>query len=188
MNGLIKLKEKQMSFWQSNMGSITGNPEDAFTRGFTNIPDGTKLKAKIQSFEIVDGQYNRYLEVTWKVIGTKFDGQLVRQKIKCWDDDENKRFKALNMFMWLHSLFNLQAADREPHRGDLMRFLNKIAGLKVQLTKPTEEGKRYNWVSEVHKAEGFEEHVPAPEVEEVVTVKPQTPPTAPSDPYDDVPF
>lgn len=163
-----------MSFWSSNVGRITGDEKEAFVKTFENIPDGTKVLAIIKSFELVDAENGKYLEVTWQIKGTEFDGQLVRQKIKCWDNDATKRHKALNMFMLLHNIFKVETVDREPNRADLMRFLNKGAGIKVQLTKPMPEtGNRYNWVSEVHSPQGFETYVPEV-VEEKIEIKPKT--------------
>ena len=180
-----------MSFWSSNVGSVSGDPKDAFVKTFENIPDGSKLLARIKSIEVVDGNNGKFIEVTWQVKGSEFDGQQVRQKIKCWDDDSTKRHKALNMFMLLHKLFNIQPSDYEPDRAFLMKFINKGAGIKVQLTKPMPEtGNRYNWVSEVHSHQSFETYVPEVQ-EEVVEVKPKTSYLGVNEPQnldDDIPF
>lgn len=177
-----------MSFWDTGLGSVTGSAEQAFTKQFKNIPDNSYLRAKIKEFTIEETQNDRFLQIVWKIMDSEFEGAQVRQKIKVWDDDSNKRYKALNMFMYLHKLYGLQPADREPMPMDLLRFVNKPAGIKVQLTKPMPDtGNRYNWVSEVHKTEGFKSKVGKEEVEETMeTIKPNM--SKVTDLDDDIPF
>ena len=39
-----------MSFWESELGEVTGTAADAFAKSFTQIPDGTMALARIESF------------------------------------------------------------------------------------------------------------------------------------------
>ena len=117
-----------MSFWDSQLGEITGSADEAFAKQFQQIPDGSHLLAKIKEFNRETYGHNEYLEIIWQIVGSEFDGQQVRQKIRCWDSDPKKQHRAKSMFMYLHKLYNLQPANREPDRMDLMKFLGKGAG------------------------------------------------------------
>ena len=52
-------------------------------------------------------------------------------------------------------LGNSPQSANPPSDQELMAFREKIAGIKIQETKPNDEGKQYNYVSEVHPAAGF---------------------------------
>jgi len=182
-----------MSFWNSNLGEVTTDEASAFAQQFQNIPNNSYLGAKVYEFEEKNHEGNRYLELTWQICGTEYDGQLVRQKIKCYDYDDKVRHRSLCMFKRLHELMGYQIADRQPTPMDLQRFKTRKAGIKVQETDPMpESGKQYNWVSEVHDPKGFQvkigESKPVP-AEKTVSVQPKTSYLGVSDPeMDDVPF
>jgi len=153
--------ENEMSFWKSDLGEITGNEEDAFAKSFTQIPDNTLAIAKIVSFVNAEYNGNKYLSLDWQLIDGDFKGQKVNQKLKVFGDDRDKdpaktRHRALNMLKLMYSLFNIKPAHADaPSDGDLAIFVNKIAGLKIRETEPNENGRQYNWVSEVHNPSGF---------------------------------
>lgn len=145
-----------MSFWQSDLGEISGKAEDAFTRVFTVIPNNTTAVAKIESFKIKDGQYN----LEWIITQGEFKGQHVFQKIKALDMDANKRHKALNMLKYLYGLYQLQPNHADaPTDDDLKVFIGKFGGIKIQeWSMPKNDGFGMiegNFVSEVHPATNF---------------------------------
>jgi len=147
-----------MSFWESEIGEITGNANDAFVKSFTQIPDGTMALAKIDSF--LNGEYQgfKYLVIEWLLIDGDFKGQKVQQKLKVYggnsyDKDSAKtKHRALNMFKLLYELFAIKPKhSNDPTDQDLSSFGGKIAGIKI---RETPDGK-YNWISEVHPSKGF---------------------------------
>jgi hypothetical protein len=145
-----------MSFWKSEIGEITGNENEAFSKSFKTIPDSTKASAKIASLTNQEYQGRKYLQVDWELMDGDFRGRKVSQKLKVFDEDAKAKHRALNMLKLMYDLFSLKPKNNEPPTdADLLVFCGKKAGIKIQETDPNEEGKQYNWVSEVHKQEGF---------------------------------
>ncbi len=150
-----------MSFWDSELGEITGSSEDAFAKSFKQIPDGTKALAKIEKFFNAEYQGNKYISIDWVLIDGDFKGQKVNQKLKVYGDPISKdssktRHRALNMLKLIYQLYNVKPKHSgEPSDDDLSTFHGKIAGINIRETEPNHEGKQYNWVSEVHESKGF---------------------------------
>jgi len=152
-----------MSFWESELGDVTGKAEDAFAKQYTQIPDGTKALAKIESFtnQVYKDSGFKYLNIEWTLMDGDFKGQKVQQKLKVYGGDKfdkdpaKTRHRALNMLKLLYGLFNVKATNANPTDQDLASFLGKIAGLKIRETEPNENGRSYNWVAEVHPSQGF---------------------------------
>jgi hypothetical protein len=153
-----------MSFWDSELGDVTGKAEDAFAKQFTQIPDGTKALAKIESFtnqEYKDSGF-KYLNIEWVLQDGDFRGQKVQQKLKVYGGDKfdkdpaKTRHRALNMLKLLYELFKIKPKHSNPPTDqDLASFSGKIAGIKIRETEPNDKGKQYNWVAEVHDSKGF---------------------------------
>jgi hypothetical protein len=146
-----------MSFWETSAGKVTGTSDSAFIKSFKTIPDGTTALARINDFKY--GGYNgeKYLQINWVLIEGDFAGKHIFHKLRVFDNDGKKRLRALNMFMYIHKLFGIRPAGNEaPTERELMQFTGKQAGLKIRETEQNEEGKQYNWVSEVHDEKGFE--------------------------------
>lgn len=150
-------------FWESELGTVTGNPEDAFTKGlFRTVPDNTLALAKINSFCKMDNQGLSFLNIEWLLTDGDFQGQLVNQKLKVLDadprdkDPAKTRHRALNMLKLLYQLFAIKPKHNNvPTDDDLFVFVGKQAGIRIRETEPNDQGKQYNWVSEVHNAIGF---------------------------------
>lgn len=145
-----------MSFWQSELGALSGKAEDAFTRIFSIIPNNTTAIAKIESFKCQDGLY----QINWTITDGEFKGQHVFQKIRANDQDANKRHKALNMMMYLYGLYKLKPTHNEaPTEEDLKVFVGKFGGIKIQeWSMPRNDAPGMiegNFVSEVHPAANF---------------------------------
>jgi len=150
-----------MSFWDSELGNVTGNATDAFAKSFTQIPDGTMAIARIESFANAEYNGNKYLSIDWLLTEGDFRSQKVNQKLKVYGDPMAKdsvkaRHRALNMLKLVYQLYNIKPIHtNDPTDLDLAVFKGKIAGLKVRETEPNDQGKQYNWVGEVHDAKGF---------------------------------
>lgn len=149
-------------FWDSSLGEVSGKPEDAFAKSFIKVPDGTMALAKIDSFVIGEYEGHKYLNIDWFLIEGEFRGAHVSQKLKVWGDTRDKdmekgRHRALNMFKLLYQLYNIKPKHNgDPTDEDLSIFVGKTAGIKIRETEPDKEtGNTYNWVSEVHAAQGF---------------------------------
>jgi hypothetical protein len=160
----LMMRNKKMSFWESDLGDVTGKSEDAFAKQFTQIPDGTKALAKIESFtnQVHKESGFKYLNIEWVLQDGDFKGQKVQQKLKVYggdtyDKDPAKtRHRALNMLKLLYELFKIKPKHSNPPTDqDLALFSGKIAGLKIRETAPNDKGKQYNWVAEVHPSQGF---------------------------------
>lgn len=145
-----------MSFWTSELGEVTGSADDAFAKTFTTIPDGTMALAKINAFTNEEYNGNKYLQIDWLLIDGQFKGLHVFHKIKAFDSDPKAKHRALNMLKLIYDMFKQKPkSSAPPMDDDLKVFHEKVAGIKIQETEPNENGKVYNWVSEVHKSEGF---------------------------------
>ena len=152
-----------MSFWTSEQGELTGSADDAFAKSFKQVPDGTMALASIHKYCLEEHDGFKYFKIDWLLTEGDFKGQHVYQKIKAIDADSRDKnptrtkHRALNMMMMLYKLFKLRpASDAMPTDQDLLVFNGKIAGIKIQETEPNQAtGKQYNWVSEVHAAQGF---------------------------------
>lgn len=148
-------------FWESELGDVTGSAADAFAKTFTQIPDGTMALAKIETFINAEYQGNKYLLVEWLLTDGDFRGQKVQQKIKVWGDPRDKdpaktRHRALNMLKLMYQTWNMKPKhSNAPTDQDLASFIGKAAGIKIRETEPNDQGKQYNWVSEVHETKGF---------------------------------
>lgn len=144
-------------FWSSEHGELSGKAEDAFTRIFSVIPDGTCAIAKIEKFTLKDEQY----AVDWLLTAGDFKGQHVFQKIKAFDKDSKKRHRALNMLKYLYSLYQIQPKhNNAPDDDDLRVFVGKFAGIKIQeWSMPKNDGPGFiegNYVSEIYPAANFQ--------------------------------
>ncbi len=150
-----------MSFWESDLGTITGTATDAFAKTFTQIPDGTMALARIDSFINAEYQGNKYLKIDWVLTDGDFKGAKVEQKLKVYGDPRDKdpaktRHRALNMLKLIYQLYNTKPKHAgEPTDQDLAVFLGKAAGIKIRETEPNEHGRQYNWVAEIHDIKGF---------------------------------
>ncbi len=150
-----------MSFWDSELGEVSGSADDAFAKSFTHIPDGTLALAKIESFVNAEYNGNKYLTIKWLLTGGDFKGNKVEQKIKVYGDAMAKdpakaRHRALNMLKLLYILYGVKPKHAgDPTDQDLSVFIGKSAGIKVRETEPNDQGKQYNWVAEVHDAKDF---------------------------------
>jgi hypothetical protein len=153
-----------MSFWESELGEVTGKADDAFAKQFTQIPDGTKALAKIQSFTNQSHKESgfQYLNIEWVLTDGDFKGQKVQQKLKVYGGDQydkdpaKTRHRALNMLKLLYELFKIKPKHSNPPTDqDLASFGGKIAGIHIRETAPNDRGRSYNWVAEVHPAQGF---------------------------------
>lgn len=156
-----------MSFWESDLGAVTGNASDAFAKSFTQIPDGTMALARIDSFLNVHIEPNQYKEgshfllISWVLTDGDFKGNKVEQKIKVYGDPMAKdsakaRHRALNMLKLIYQLYGAKPKHTgDPTDQDLAVFLGKSAGIKIRETEPNEQGRQYNWVAEIHDAKGF---------------------------------
>src|ERR1700750_1915181 len=127
-----------MNFWESEIGEVTGKSEDAFAKQFTQIPDGTKALAKLESFtnqEYKDSGF-KYLNIEWVLMEGDFRGQKVQQKLKVYGGDQfdkdsaKTRHRALNMLKLLYQLFDIKPKHTNPPSDqDLAIFGGKMAGL-----------------------------------------------------------
>jgi len=150
-----------MSFWESDLGEITGNASDAFAKTFTQIPDGTMALARIESFLNAEYEGNRYLSIDWLLIDGDFKGQKVNQKLKVYGDPKasdsaKARHRALNMLKLIYQLYNTKPKHAgDPTDMDLAIFTGKEAGIKIRETEPNDQGRQYNWVAEIHTPKGF---------------------------------
>ena len=148
-------------FWSSELGEITGNASDAFAKSFTQIPDGTMALARIESFINSEYNGNKYLIINWLLTDGDFKGSKVEQKIKVFGDPMSKdsakaRHRALNMLKLIYQLYNVKPRHSgDPTDSDLSIFNGKSAGIKIRETEPNEQGRQYNWVSEIHDSKGF---------------------------------
>lgn len=151
-----------MSFWESELGEVTGNASDAFAKSITQVPDGTMALAKIESFINDEYQGLKFLVVNWVLTDGDFRGAKVSQKLKVIDPDPRDkdpaktRHRGLNMMKLMYQLFNLKPKHANiPIDQDLAVFAGKTAGIKIRETEPNDQGRQYNWVAEIHDVKGF---------------------------------
>lgn len=145
-----------MSFWSSELGQLSGNAADAFTKTFKSIPNDTMATAKIESMGYKEYNGDKYIQIDWQLMGGDFAGQHVFHKLYVFDKDSKRKHRFLNMLVLLYKLFDMQPeSDMAPTDAELSKFKSKHAGIKIQETEPNEHGKVYNWVSEVYPAPGF---------------------------------
>ena len=174
-----------MSFWDSGLGEkLTGNEDDSFVSTFGIIPNDTTAIALINKIDLKsfpDG--SRFYQVYWKIVSDEFKNRTVFQKLHCFDEDIQKKHRALNMLMRLFKLSNHKPAhNAEPGPEDFSPLLGTSCGIKIQEWHLN--GKEGNWVSEVHKVdEKFKvETGQKLEIKTVEIINTQT------DDFDDVPF
>lgn len=143
-------------FWESELGEVTGKADDAFAKTFKQIPDGTMAMASIDNFMNAEYNGSTYLSIDWLLVDGDFKGQKVNQKIRVFDEDAKKKHRALNMLKLIYQQFSIKPKHNNPPTDEeLSVFRGKLAGIKIGETEPNENGKQYNWVSEVHPSTGF---------------------------------
>ncbi len=143
-------------FWVSDLGTLTGTADDAFAKTFRQIPDNTMALAKIEAITNEEFKGNKHLKIDWLITDGEFKGQHVFQKLHVFDADSKKRHRSLNMLMLLYKMFELSPKSKDaPTNQDLAVFNGRVAGIKIQETEPNDEGKTYNWVSEIWPAKDF---------------------------------
>ena len=149
-----------MTFWQSELGELSGKAEDAFTRVISVIPDNTQAIARIESYTLITTKTPNYYQIDWVITTGEFKGQHVFHKIHAFETDSKKRHRALNLMKLIYELYGITPKSSEaPSDNDLKIFHGKYAGIKIQewsIPKTVGSGMMEgNWVSEVHKADGF---------------------------------
>lgn len=150
-----------MSLWNSEVGQITGDAQEAFIHIFKQIPDGTRALAKINKFvnTTYKDKYSQQLpclEIEWLLIEGNFKGQKVKQKLKVFDNDANSKHRSLNMLMLLCRHFSVQPERIDPPSDQaLVSFLGKVGGIVIGETDPWPDGRQFNYVTEVHLPAGF---------------------------------
>jgi hypothetical protein len=148
-----------MSFYQSLTGKpIDGLPENTFAAVFELIPNGTQAPAMIKTFELKEpAEFDAHYQIVWKIVDGEFKGREVRQSIKAFDSNPDKKDRALNMMVRLFKLCEYRPSHQNaPTNQDLIPCLNKVFGIKIQewsIVKPDGSISEGNWVSEVHKSD-----------------------------------
>ena len=157
-----------MSFWTSGCGQLpTGDPQLAFIKEFTTIPNNTSALSKIMSFVKVEkdnaytGVRDKYLLITWKIESGDFKGQEVTQKIKCFDGKPEQIDRSLNMLKLVMDLCGFKPThSNEPTDDDLSKMHGNVCGIKIrEWSMPKKDGSGVaegNFVSEVWAPAGFQ--------------------------------
>lgn len=148
-----------MSFFDG----ITGSADDAFVPELTVIPNNTTARAQIAKVNIVEtrNQYTgeqKFIEVSWKLIDGDYKTREVKQKIKCFNGDENQLKRARNMLMLLLNLCQHKLThDNEPTVFDLLPLTGKVLGIKIrEWSMEKQDGSGVmegNFISEIHLAD-----------------------------------
>ena len=144
-----------MTFWQTMTGApLTGNEEDSFGGGFVTIPDKTVAVAMIDSFKIHETEkFGTKYTIKWKIINGDFANRFVNQNLNAFDADATKRDKALNMMMRLYKLCQIKPGNSDaPTDNDLLVFHGKILSIKIGMMENKAEGKKFNFVTEIHES------------------------------------
>ena len=122
-----------MSFYQSKSGMvINGSAKLANTESFKLIVEGTMAIAMITKFCYVEQEARKYYEATYKIIDGDYKNYIVRQKIKCFDEDPKAVDRALNQLLRIfnlcdyHPTTNIQPTDLE-----LAHCVNTIIGILI---------------------------------------------------------
>ena len=102
------------NFWESELGTISGTPEDAFGNAIDPIPDGTFAPSKIIAFENKEFMGTQYLQVHWVITEGEYTNRHVFQKIHVFDADPKKRHRALNILKLMYQMFHVKPLDTNP--------------------------------------------------------------------------
>lgn len=140
-----------MAFWQTPIGRITGDESVAFSHPqVKSIPNNTTAIAKIKEFKKKTFMDNSYYQVDWVITDGQFKNHHVFQKIRAFDADDKKRYKALNLLMFFFKFFNVGLThEGEPTDHDLAEFEGLSAGIRIHETEENADGKIYNWVGQI---------------------------------------
>ena len=150
-----------MSFWHSEVGPVSGSPEDAYIKPRSeNIPDGTMSLVRLESAVNDDFQGTKTIKLEWIIESEPYRNKHVFQKLKVYDPEPKVRHKALNLLKLCFDMFHVKQLNPEasPTDQDLAQMVNKHAGIKIQewhMQKGDGSMGSGNWVSEIHSAQGF---------------------------------
>lgn len=152
------------NFWQSGTGlTPTGNPQDAFLKDFTQIPDNTTADAILKQFILVEKENkytnttDKFYQVTYKLTSGDYKNREVTQKIKCFNGTPDSIDRNLNMLKLIMQLCDFKPTHSEaPGDIELITMCNKMVSVKIrEWSMPKKDGTGMiegNLVSEVWKA------------------------------------
>ena len=146
------------NFWESNIGAIDGSAEKAFVQDINQVlPNNTKVLAQIKSFKYINDKFFTGHRIIWKILDGEFKGVEIKHNIKTFDEDENRRFRALNMMRLLYKIFEIPVTSQSiPQDKDLIPFSGHISGIVVR-EFVREKGGTGNWISEIHSSKDFKQ-------------------------------
>ena len=146
------------NFWESSLGAIDGSVEKAFVQSVIQVlPNNTRVLAQIKSFKYINDEYFTGHRIIWKILDGAFKGVEIKHNLKTRDNDEGRKFRALNMMRLLYRMFDVPVTSQSmPQDQDLIPFIGYSAGIVIR-EYVKEKGGTGNWVSEIHSSKGFEQ-------------------------------
>lgn len=133
-----------MSFFEVDGEKVTGES------GFRSIPDGTQARAFIKNATLQEWSGKEHYQIEWKLLDGEFKNRILLHTIKCFDDNKNKKARALNMLYRIFCLAKSTPPEMKPYDDDLLPLRDKIMGIRIGLFI-NDEGKEYNYIEGVHE-------------------------------------
>lgn len=142
-----------MSFWNSELGEISGTAEHAFKTAYALIPRGTMHLARIDEFSKQQFASDVYYSITWTITSGEYMNRKVFQKVRVFDENPQRRHRALNMMKFIYMLFGIKPeSNQEPGQHELNKFVSKHAVIMVDQWQLEVNGekKEGNFVSAIY--------------------------------------
>ena len=142
-----------MSFFKKSSGEVAKGDKVDTTASMPLIDDNTIVTSMIEEAKWDDYNDERYLSLKWKVLDGSFKNNVAFQKIKPYNPKENTADAAKETIYRLFLLCGATPPDNEPTEMELMKALcNKPLAPRYRVWDF--DGKKGNWVDQIHKKVG----------------------------------
>lgn len=127
-----------MSFWTKSTGEqATGTVED---NDFKAIPKGPR-KCIISKAEVKIWEGIKSVSFRFDIVEGEFSKRIIFAGLKCWDKDDKKRDRAIELLCKAFSVTNTKLPDGEPTDTDLAKLCDKPLMVNFGYFQPDEPGK-----------------------------------------------
>lgn len=130
-----------MSFWKTSAGTeATGDVQE--NSGFDPLPLDYYL-TMLEEVKINEYQGDRTIQLKARIVGEKYKNRVLFLKLKCFDNDDKKRDRAINLLVKLYNSVGVKLPDSEPNDIQLSKLTDKPLQIKVDVFNfTTSEGKQ----------------------------------------------
>ncbi len=153
------------SFWNVDGEDVTKSEIKEQDNSFKPLPENW-YQGLVDKIEVKDGDYGQSIRAT---LSCKVGNDMKKTSIslKCWDQDTNKRKRAIQMLVLLFRVAGKDLPRDEPSDENLQAIVGKKMGFKLGVYDMEMDGKQLtgNWLQYVGTSQEAKEKATAPKEE-----------------------